>query len=418
MSLTSRRARRAIVPLLAGVACAACSSGAAVTPRGEVVDSAGVRVVTYDLTGVETPVHRTVAAHDLEIGSAAGAPEVSFSRIVDLAETRHGALVVSDGLERELRIYDEDGGFVRRLGQEGEGPGEFSSAPTIAGLSGDTVFAFDVGSSRVTVFTLGGVLVEATTLRGEGIGRPRAVLRLDDGTYLSQSDWVDRSGTVSFHDVRLELDSLVIEHLDPTGSLLDTVRVMADRNRLRTVRDRGGGMVSVLQSITPFAARTFMRSDGVRPLVGRSDDFALEMLDPDGRARTVLRVRGAEHPATAADIRAHQEARVRAEMGDGPIDPMVRRVNLDHLPDRLPAFGDIVVAADGDVWMSRMDFDAEEGTDWLVFSADGQLRGTVHTPPDMRLFAVRTDHVVGVVTDDLDVPYVRRYPLAPPGPGG
>ena len=55
-----------------------------------------------------------------------------------------------------------------------------------------------------------------------------------------------------------------------------------------------------------------------------------------------------------------------------------------------------------------------EGTEWLVFAHDGTLRGSVHTPETFALRYATDEYIVGFVTDDLDVPYIRRYPLLTP----
>ena len=52
-----------------------------------------------------------------------------------------------------------------------------------------------------------------------------------------------------------------------------------------------------------------------------------------------------------------------------------------------------------------------------MFTPTGELRGTVHTPAELRLREVRHDFLVGFVLSDLDVPYVRRYPLSMQTPG-
>ena len=410
MRAAVRWAATAVASLMTG----ACSGDAGNAPTAEVIDSAGVRIVTHDLTDVTIPTYRIVAEHDLQIGVRDGATEYTFSRIPDLAVAHDGSIVVSDGVAQELRVYDAHGMHHRTIGQRGEGPGEFANPPIIAGLAGDTVFAFDSRSSRVTSFTMSGDLIDMTTLRSRTIGRPLFMIRQDDGTYLSQSRWVDPSGQDSGpQEMRLDLDSITIEHLDATGALIDTVRVIADRHLARAVQDRGGGVFATQQAQTPYSARGFMRSDGVRPIVGRNDSFELELLGPTGDAQTVLRVLGVQHPATADEIRARQEAAVREALGEGEIDPSVWMLNIEFLPDRLQAFTTIVVSDDGDVWVALTEYDMSGGYDWLVFTPAGELRGMVHTPPDMRLFEIGSDFIVGVVFDEFDVPYVRRYPLLP-----
>lgn len=389
-----------------------CSGRSDRMPAAEVVDSAGMRVITYELAGVEVPTHRFVAEHDLQIGEIEGDPEYTFSRIADLGVASDGSMVVSDGVAQEVRVFDATGTFLRTIGHPGEGPGEFAVAPTIAGMAGDTVFVFDGRTRRVTSFTLSGDLGEMLTLRSESVGVLDAIVRLDDGTYISQSRWTVPGRVISFHDATLELDSAVITRLDVAGTPLDTLRVMADRTRARIVSDRGGGRVSVVQANSPYSARAVVASNGRGGVMGHSGVFELEFLRPDRSTETILRVHGVDHPATASQIRAHQEGAIRERRGDQELDPLSRRLNIEFLPERLPSFDNVVVSERGDVWVSLTEYDLSAGLDWLVFDRAGVLQGTVRTPPELRVRAVRGDYIVGFVLDELDVPYVRRYPLA------
>jgi 6-bladed beta-propeller len=405
---------------LAVSTAAGCDQAAERTPAAEripvaqVADSAGIRLMSYELAGLDVPPYRSVGEYDLQIGEIDGAPEYAFSRIVDLALLDDGSIMVSDGVASELRVYDASGAFLRAIGQPGEGPGEFAVAPKIAGVAGDTVYAFDRRSSRVTSFTLDGEFVESLTLRSAAAGIPQAIVRLDGGTYLSQSKWILPSAELSFFEARLELDSLVVAELDAAGASPDTVRVMADRTRAREVQDRGGGRIGMIQADQLYTTRAVVASNGFGAVVGHSEVFELEIMRPDWSTGTIVRVRGVENPATAADMRAHQETVMREQAGDREIHPMTRRLNIDFLPERMPSFGSVIVSELGDVWVSLSEYDLSEGLDWLVFEPTGELRGTVRTPADFNLRAVGGDHIVGFVLDEFDVPYVRRHPLSVP----
>ncbi len=396
-------------------ACAtalACSEPEPGGPRAQVKDSAGFRIVSHDLEVATLPVYRTVGDHDLEIGVAEGAAEYAFSRITDLSLTPDGGLVVADGNSRELRVFGADGHHRGTIGQRGEGPGEFVGTPSIAGMAGDTVFAYDVRSGRTTSFLLDGRLLESIALRSGTGNRISALYRRIDGGYLAVSPWIAADQVAEVHDPRLEVDSLVVERLSEDGRVLDTVKVMADRSHLQMVQDRGGRL-GVIQAEPPYLPRAFLESNGILEAVGRNDSFELE-LTAAGGVPTLLRVRGLDHPAGADEIRERQEATIREDLGDRPLDPRTRQLHLDFLPDRLPAFAAVSIGRDGDVWVARSDFDNSSGYDWLVFSPTGELRGSVHTPPGMRLLAIRSNFIVGGVTDEFDVPFIRRYPLAAP----
>jgi hypothetical protein len=402
----------ALVPTLLAIGCTPATDA---LPAAEVVDSAGVRVVTYDLASRDVPLLTVVGAPELEIGEVEGSAERAFSRIADLAVSEYGSILVSDAVARAIRVFDASGAYLRTLGSVGEGPGELASPPTVAGVAGDTVFVFDVVSQRITAFAMSGDLLGAVTLSPDGVGRASAARRLHDGTLLVQSRWVAPDAAVEIHGPRMELDSIVLARLDSEGAPIDTLRVMADRTRGRMVQDRGGGVVGTIEAPTPYSAHAVVVTDGARTVIGRSDRFELRLSGSGRSPETILRVRGVDHPATAKEIRAHQEAALRADFGDREIDPMTRRLNIDFLPERLPAFGSVVLSDEGNVWVSLSEFDLSDGLDWLVFTAEGELRGRVHTPPEFRLRAIRGDALVGFALDELDVPFVRRYRLEAPG---
>ncbi len=281
----------------------------------------------------------------------------------------------------------------------------------MAGVAGDTVFAWDIRTARLTRFLLDGSPLGSTQMLSGNGTRLSRVIRRASGEYLGHSRWIDPDGEPELYDVRLELDSVVVERLDAEGSVLDTLGVMADRNRARTIQSTGSGF-RVLQAEPPYTEQLFHETNGSLEVMGRSDAFDLELVrgaEPPLR----IRVLGAEHPADADEIRRHQEARLREELGDEPLDPPTRMLNLDFLPERLPAFTDVVVAENGDVWVARGDF-VEAAYEWLVFSSEGELLGSVRTPEGARLLAVGPSYVVTVVEDDFDVPFVRRYPLTVP----
>ena len=83
-----RRSAAACI-VVAAIGCA----GDANRPTAEIVDSAGTRIVTYDLSNVIVPTYRILLGHDLEIGEQDGAPEYTFSRIADLAVANGGSLI-------------------------------------------------------------------------------------------------------------------------------------------------------------------------------------------------------------------------------------------------------------------------------------------------------------------------------------
>jgi len=388
------------------LAVGACSDSHESLPHASVADSANTRIVTYDLARIELPVRWVLGEPDVQIGQLDDTPEYAFSRIVDVATATDGSIIVSDAVAGNLRVFDTRGQYLRTIGNRGDGPGEFASAPAIVGLVGDSIFAFDSRASRLSIFSLGGALLETTAFQRDS-GRPRSLVRLADGAYLSRARMA--RGDISAHDPQLILDSILVSRIGSSGAIVDTVGLFADRTRVRSVQARGDRFAT-REGEPPFVARAFVRSDGSRTLVGRSDIFQLAWLDSS--RVTVLRIAGLDDRASRAEIRGYQDSVITAQRDQ--VDPMTRRLLLDFLPDQLPAFWDVLVGDGGQLWVAMTEFDLSQGLDWLVFSPADSLTGLVRTPPNLRVHRIASDHVLGVVLDSLDVPHIARYPLLPP----
>lgn len=405
-----RRDGRGWTRVMVAALAVGCAGDASTGPTASVSDSAGVRIVSYDLTDAAVDPYARVGDHVLEIGVMDGSPDYTFSGILDVRTRQDGSVLVSDA-GGDIRIYGEDGVHIRTLGRRGDGPGEFATGPAIVGLVGDTVFAWDGRARRVTAFSDHGRMLETTTLLTDAIG-PLTLVRHSDGTYVAQSRWVSPAAAEEGpHDVRLELDSVVIDRRDATGAVLDTVDVLADMERVRRRQALDGGRFAMQMMPRPLTARAFLRSNGAQPIIAHNKSFELVRYDEEGRPREVLRVAGAWPTVSADEIRSTLEAQLAAAAEDGEVDPRTLRVYEEFMPEQAPTFSDVLISAEGQVWVASYEFDASDGYEWLVFSATGQLHGTVRTPPDLRVSDIGSGYLVGVVRDELDVEYVRRYPL-------
>jgi hypothetical protein len=87
----------------------------------------------------------------LSLGVAGGDASQEFFRVGTPFLLPDGRLVVPLGAGSELRVFGPDGEFLRSLGRQGEGPGEFVVL-TEAWPRGDTIEAFDSGLARITRF--------------------------------------------------------------------------------------------------------------------------------------------------------------------------------------------------------------------------------------------------------------------------
>lgn len=410
------RAPRLLVVLAGAAAVAglsACGDSGEPGPIATAVDSAGTRIVSYDLAGVDIPVWRDVGEPDLRIGVVDGPQAYTFSVVGDVLVADDGTIVVTDRRSRQIRLFDSEGTHLRSLGRSGDGPGEFSSSPWIAGVAGDSVFAFDSRSARVSVFSLSGEMLGDVSVRSETIGRPMLALRQADGTYLTRSRWINPASANEVYELRLVLDSIVVERLSPEGALIDTVLVGPETPRARSIQGSTDTGFRVRQAVPPFLPSAHLVTLDDRPAFAYSEDFDVAL---DVRGAAVgrrLRVEGVRHPATRDELRAIQEATLLADLGEDGITPETRQF-LEYIPDRTPAFRDLRTSEGNDLWISTYDPDQDNSTTWLVFTGEGELRGRVLTPPGFSVRWIGASELIGVVRDEFDVPFIVRYPLLAP----
>jgi hypothetical protein len=359
-------------------------------------------------------------------------PVYSLTRPSTLVEDDEGTLYSVHPSDQEIRIWTAEGEARGSLGGPGEGPGEFQR-PAGLGFHGDSLWVFDRRLYRTTWFGPDGELLGVESpdvnLGGrDGPPPPRPARPLRDGSYLA------RPTAFSSLVASGELTEGAWVRTTAEGELLDTVFVQGfGRNGLLAIEREAGGTYSS----QPFA------------------DDELPALHPDGGMVVLSRPAAAEEPArgrvevvrvaangdtawvrtldfgvtpvTAARADSAADAiaeRLHEWIGQrtGQSLPAMRNAVGDALyrPPHTPAVRQVAVGRDGSVWLA-LDPGATlagvpeagegGGTRWVVLDARGEDRGTTTLPDGFTLLDADEARVLGVETDELDVPYIVRYEL-------
>lgn len=85
-----------------------------------------------------------------------------------------GNIYVPDRGATEIKVYDVEGNFLRSIGQEGSGPGEFGQITAIEVGNQDTLFVMDEPQRRITKFLASGEVVGSQSLQGLSWAWPRS----------------------------------------------------------------------------------------------------------------------------------------------------------------------------------------------------------------------------------------------------
>jgi hypothetical protein len=104
-------------------ACTSPGSETSSTHQFSVLDNEGLRVALNE-GGPKFPGHLRLQL-DLSVGESEGPEEYIFYRPADLAVGPAGRMYLYDAGRHGILVYDANGKYLRTLGREGGGPGEF-----------------------------------------------------------------------------------------------------------------------------------------------------------------------------------------------------------------------------------------------------------------------------------------------------
>lgn len=376
------------------------------------------------------------AAEDLRIGDVDD-PDVGFSRIGSVDVDRDGQVFVYELLDRQIRVYDSDGRPVRRIGREGEGPGEFGRVGRF-GVVGDTVWVYDNGLRRLTLFDRAGAVLSTAMIRGVPVvipnpgvtGRvtPRGMrpdgLFTSDMTSFSFTPGADGTGTWT--------DTVMVPRVlfDAAGNAVDTAGwfayLPAPSGGSQRVEIRGT-RYAVPRPTNDQELRVMMDDGGY--CVARSRPSS-----PDPAAFTVTRIAESgdtvfrkqfeyspvRYTEAFLDTMAWRSAGIpgaayNPDTGPAPtpegidINVVQRTIReaMDWPEFQLPVES-ALTGDDGTLWLRRGD-DGGPALRYLVLDGDGNARGVLAVPRRFQVRWISADEFWAVDTDELGVPWLVRF---------
>lgn len=315
-----------------------------------------------------------------------------------LAVDEWGRVYVADQKPTVIKLYDRDGTFIRTIGREGAGPGEFRVALLAVGRG--EVVVHDPPTARTSVFD--------TT-----------------GAYLRS--W--SSGCCFWTDIQLDQAGLVyVPTLPQTGGgersreafvryqvldggLVDTVWVpRREEARMWVLRQGNDGVATTPVPLTPQVVYGLDPRGGL--VYGWSGEYQL-VRSTNGRDTTGLVARAwSPEPVSASWKRAIVDTMVE-NWNWAPPAQVRAAFRVEDIPDTRPAFETIGADPEGRIWV-RLGYAqaSDTGVRFDVFESDGRWLGTLTVPLRFERFpppVFTGDALVLLALDDLGRPMVVRY---------
>jgi hypothetical protein len=397
--------RRSSTAVLLCAALAACGNerpSSYVSER----DSAGITIVESTAPRWATAARWSVDSEPLLDLSTSGTGEThEFYRVADANRLSDGSIAVANAGSSEVRFYSSTGAFIKSVGREGEGPGEFQRLTSVDRFRGDSLAVFDYSARRVTVL---GPEWEVSRVISLQLPFPWKLWPLGDTTLVSMLFWP--SVLVEEGDEGLVRMPVPVVRFSLTGDVIDTVAIAAGYEELRILGENGFGAARPL-----FGRNSHLAVYGERFYLGAANQMQYRIFAPDGTLERIVRVPDYDLALSHEELQAERDVM----LGDDP-SPSVRAYVDDlPVPESKPAYSELLVDARGCVWAAKhvgevTGWLAMDPRKWEVFSAQGEWLGSVISPRRFAVFEIGDDYVLGVFRDDVDVEHVQVLRLHRP----
>ncbi|HJS48392.1 MAG TPA: hypothetical protein VJ773_10440 [Gemmatimonadales bacterium] len=400
---------------------AACGQGADDAAGPARRDSAGVAIVeNTSPLWAEGQAWTVAAAPLLDVGGGED-PVANFTGFASTSRLSDGRIVVIEPQGSVMKLIDS-AGKVTAIGRQGGGPGEFQFLVWAGKLPGDSILTFEVGGRRFQLFGPDGGFVRNVTFQPDIDGTfpipPMPVGAFHDGTVLTQ-----RSSKPPFPfegpEGSVRRDSAMVIRYDQAGKPLDSLGVWPSAELFGVTMQMGPQKMRVPMA-RPFSPQLQLAVLRDTVYAGNGDSYEVRVLTASGQVVRIVRRAGERLAVTPAMIAQYKEDFLGAteefrQMPAGVVDQMKASVETAPYPETLPAFGRLLVAEDGHLWVQ-----AAEGTSlaglggsrsWSVFAPDGAWLGDVEMPEGITVQAIGSDWVMGQKNDEDGAPHVLLYRL-------
>jgi hypothetical protein len=318
--------------------------------------------------------------------------EEIFGVITDVVQDAEGNFYLLDSQLSEVKVYSPDGEYLRTIGREGEGPGEFRAAFNLFKVPGGDIGVLQTFPSKVVTLTPNGDPGGEYALpdvEGEGFRVLFAAQNAGDKLALvyglnqpSESGFTQQS-VLSIVDAKAQKET----KLHSQSSTMEAATALIAEKEWDSFRN---GRWAAAPDGHIYAAPTFQA-------------YEINVWNGDGKLERVIEREYPDH------MRSEEEKERLLEIYKG----FTRRIPIPNIKyeieDKYNPIGTMTVRDDGSLWVqtSRGRFGLDDGVVgmWDVFDRDGQFVKQVtlkgEGDPQQDGFFLVGDRLF-VVTDFLD----------------
>jgi hypothetical protein len=315
---------------------------------------------------------------------------------------QEGGIVVANRGNLELCLFDAAGKFVKKAGRRGAGPGEFADMTTVAPYRGDSILVADGRQHRVTIFDRSGARGREfrVTPPDSGLGSNSLTMPLNDGSFiLGFSEFVMGPPSPD-----AEMFHQRVFRFDPAGGSPSRVGVFPINEHFvqRAPPEMGGVAYWDLAFGRSFSSAPF--GDGFGG--GDGSDGTVREYDGSGKLRAIHDLGLERKPVTASTIESYRSAALRnAKPAERQREEL--RVNEMPFPKQLPAYDRVLTDDKGRIWVEPYGSTLH----WLRADPATRSVDAFGFPPRFKLLSIRGARACGIGRDDVDLETVYCFLL-------
>ncbi|GIW52738.1 MAG: hypothetical protein KatS3mg081_2093 [Gemmatimonadales bacterium] len=321
---------------------------------------------------------------------AAGGPgDPEILKVADATRLANGAFVVADEFKPGLLFFDSLGRFVRAVGRQGRGPGEFEHIAGLVRCSRDSVFVWDNGVQRIAVFDSTGAAVREFAIRGS----PYIVA-------------CSPSGVLAVLE-----QPRIIERMDPEGRSL---RRYTGELWLGDATGRRALSVGTfdLGENRPLGRLTHLAVARDRIYVGTAESLVVQAYGMDGSNQSEIEILAPMRRPSDADYERAIELLVEGFTERDYREQMKQELLKIPKPEWLPFYREIFSDPDGFLWVV-VSGPGEPVTILEGFTRAGEIGGYVVLPARSRVLEVGVDYFLVLESrEEKTAVVLYRYGIA------
>ncbi len=314
---------------------------------------------------------------DLRIGIESGDENYMFSQLNSIQVSDKEEVIVYDGKEVLIKVFDKNGKFIRKFGQKGQGPGEIQRVSYI-NLIGENINVMDLGNNRFSYYSIEG----------------KCIKEIPTGKYRPYDAKSDSRGNVYGYVLILG---------DPVT--LDLVKFNEEFEPTKTITSREMPKEPPPAELMELIRFQIIKDDGL--IWGRTYAYEFNILDKNGNL--IRQIKKDNTPIRITKDNLIEEFKRRYP--DKKIPPKLPRIP-DHFPSHFPVFENFICDEKGQIFVRTYERDSEDNVYYDVFDPEGRYFARFVLPFEEKVTVVKKNKMYCIIHGDKEgIPMIKRYEM-------